>query len=158
MWLIPPLPPPPPPQGARWYSMEMAGVVTYTGAKIIQVCERGGVGKSGFHWDLSSLWRPISHSLTYTPLLSRALPSSLPLWSWNQTRPSPPLLAPSPPPLQQANDLVGQLGRPLELDTDGIWCTLPASFPENFKFKNKNGKVRVWEGYRGPLGVWQFGV
>ncbi len=24
-------------KGARWYSMEMAGVVTYTGAKIIQV-------------------------------------------------------------------------------------------------------------------------
>jgi DNA polymerase epsilon subunit 1 len=23
-------------KGARWYSMEMAGVVTYTGAKIIQ--------------------------------------------------------------------------------------------------------------------------
>lgn len=22
--------------------------------------------------------------------------------------------------------------RPLELDTDGIWCILPASFPENF--------------------------
>ena len=34
-----------------------------------------------------------------------------------------------------------QLGRPLELDTDGIWCALPGSFPENFKFKNKNGKV-----------------
>lgn len=24
-------------RGARWYSMEMAGVVTYTGAQIIQV-------------------------------------------------------------------------------------------------------------------------
>ena len=24
-------------KGARWYSMEMAGVVTYTGARIIQV-------------------------------------------------------------------------------------------------------------------------
>ena len=77
------LPPPPLPcstlQGARWYSMEMAGVVTYTGAKIIQ----------------------------------------------------------------RACALVEQLGRPLELDTDGIWCTLPASFPENYKFKNKNGKVGV---------------
>lgn len=39
-----PLPPPPPRsfygyvmrKGARWYSMEMAGVVTYTGAQIIQ--------------------------------------------------------------------------------------------------------------------------
>ena len=29
-------------RGARWYSMEMAGVVTYTGAQIIQVpvCDR----------------------------------------------------------------------------------------------------------------------
>ena len=35
-----------------------------------------------------------------------------------------------------ACDLVHQLGRPLELDTDGIWCALPASFPENYKFKN----------------------
>ena len=23
--------------------------------------------------------------------------------------------------------------RPLELDTDGIWCILPTSFPENFE-------------------------
>ena len=42
--------------------------------------------------------------------------------------------------IDKACQLVAQLGRPLELDTDGIWCTLPASFPENFKFKNKNGK------------------
>lgn len=36
-----------------------------------------------------------------------------------------------------------QLGRPLELDTDGIWCALPASFPEVFKLKNgKTGKVK----------------
>ncbi|KAG1663133.1 hypothetical protein FOA52_000655 [Chlamydomonas sp. UWO 241] len=63
-------------KGARWYSMEMAGVVTYTGAKIIQ----------------------------------------------------------------RACELVEQLGRPLELDTDGIWCALPGSFPEEFKFKNVNGK------------------
>lgn len=46
--------------------------------------------------------------------------------------------------IDKACQLVAQLGRPLELDTDGIWCTLPASFPENFKFKNKNGKVRQW--------------
>ncbi|KXZ56813.1 hypothetical protein GPECTOR_1g732 [Gonium pectorale] len=63
-------------KGARWYSMEMAGVVTYTGANIIQ----------------------------------------------------------------RANRLVLDLGRTLELDTDGIWCALPGSFPENFKFKNKSGK------------------
>lgn len=60
-------------RGARWYSMEMAGVVTYTGAKIIQ----------------------------------------------------------------NARLLIERIGRPLELDTDGIWCTLPGSFPENFTFKTK---------------------
>ncbi|KAK8952512.1 DNA polymerase epsilon catalytic subunit A [Platanthera zijinensis] len=63
-------------KGARWYSMEMAGVVTYTGAKIIQ----------------------------------------------------------------NARLLVEKIGRPLELDTDGIWCVLPGSFPENFTFKAIDGK------------------
>ncbi|XP_062219147.1 DNA polymerase epsilon catalytic subunit A-like [Phragmites australis] len=63
-------------KGARWYSMEMAGVVTYTGAKIIQ----------------------------------------------------------------NARLLVEKIGRPLELDTDGVWCVLPGSFPENFTFKTKAGK------------------
>jgi len=52
-------------------------------------------------------------------------------------------LPPSPPRPQQACKLVEQLGRPLELDTDGIWCALPASFPEVYKLKNKRtGKVR----------------
>lgn len=60
-------------RGARWYSMEMAGVVTYTGAKIIQ----------------------------------------------------------------NARLLIEKIGKPLELDTDGIWCVLPGSFPENFTFKTK---------------------
>ncbi|KAI5921949.1 DNA polymerase family B [Camillea tinctor] len=42
--------------------------------------------------------------------------------------------------IQLARTLVERLGRPLELDTDGIWCMLPATFPENFSFKLKNGK------------------
>lgn len=63
-------------KGARWYSMEMAGVTCLTGAKIIQM----------------------------------------------------------------ARQIVEQIGRPLELDTDGIWCMLPATFPENFAFKLSNGK------------------
>ena len=58
-------------KGARWYSMEMAGVVTYTGAKIIQMAKK----------------------------------------------------------------LVDDIGKPLELDTDGIWCCLPGSFPEEFTLK-----------------------
>jgi DNA polymerase epsilon subunit 1 len=42
--------------------------------------------------------------------------------------------------IQMAKALVDRLGRPLELDTDGIWCMLPATFPENYSFKLKNGK------------------
>ncbi|KAI5310685.1 DNA polymerase epsilon catalytic subunit, partial [Ascosphaera atra] len=42
--------------------------------------------------------------------------------------------------IQMARELVERIGRPLELDTDGIWCMLPASFPEDFKFTLKNGK------------------
>lgn len=42
--------------------------------------------------------------------------------------------------IQLARRLVERIGRPLELDTDGIWCILPATFPENFSFKLSNGK------------------
>lgn len=63
-------------KGARWHSMEMAGITCLTGATIIQM----------------------------------------------------------------ARALVEQIGRPLELDTDGIWCMLPGVFPENFKFSLDNGK------------------
>ena len=35
--------------------------------------------------------------------------------------------------MQRAARLVEQLGLPLELDTDGIWCVLPASFPETYQ-------------------------
>ena len=62
-------------KGARWRSMEMAGIVTKTGADLIT----------------------------------------------------------------QARILVEQIGRPLELDTDGIWCILPQSFPDEFIFKFKDG-------------------
>lgn len=61
-------------KGARWYSMEMAGVVTLTGARIIQM----------------------------------------------------------------AKQLVDDIGMPLELDTDGIWCCLPGTFPEEFTFNPKS--------------------
>lgn len=63
-------------KGARWYSMEMAGIVCQTGANIIKM----------------------------------------------------------------ARELVERVGRPLELDTDGIWCILPKSFPENISFQTTNPK------------------
>lgn len=42
--------------------------------------------------------------------------------------------------IQMARKLVERIGRPLELDTDGIWCILPKSFPENFHLKTEKGK------------------
>lgn len=42
--------------------------------------------------------------------------------------------------IQMARALVERLGRPLELDTDGIWCILPKTFPEDFSFKLKGDK------------------
>lgn len=42
--------------------------------------------------------------------------------------------------IQMARALVERLGRPLELDTDGIWCILPKAFPEDFTFNLKGGK------------------
>lgn len=75
-------------KGARWYSMEMAGIVCYTGANIIT----------------------------------------------------------------QARELIEQIGRPLELDTDGIWCVLPNSFPENFVIKSNNAKKpKVTISYPGAM-------
>ena len=63
-------------RGARWYSMEMAGVVTHKGGDIIRV----------------------------------------------------------------ARKLVERIGIPLELDTDGIWCCLPQSFPDGIEFKVEGEK------------------
>lgn len=34
--------------------------------------------------------------------------------------------------ITKAREIIERVGRPLELDTDGIWCILPASFPENY--------------------------
>ncbi|KAM3161469.1 DNA polymerase epsilon catalytic subunit [Lachancea thermotolerans] len=42
--------------------------------------------------------------------------------------------------IQMARSIVEKIGRPLELDTDGIWCIIPESFPDEFKFNLKNGK------------------
>lgn len=60
-------------KGARWHSMTMGGIVTYTGSNLIR----------------------------------------------------------------EAREFVDKMGLPLELDTDGIWCLLPKSFPDRFKFDIK---------------------
>ena len=42
--------------------------------------------------------------------------------------------------IMQSRELVEKIGKPLELDTDGIWCCLPFGFPENFAIKLKDGR------------------
>lgn len=44
------------------------------------------------------------------------------------------------------------LRRPLELDTDGIWCVLPNTFPENFVVRTSNvKKPKVTISYPGAM-------
>ena len=42
--------------------------------------------------------------------------------------------------IKLAREIVEKVGRPLELDTDGIWLILPETFPQNYVFELKNGK------------------
>ncbi|CAJ0596065.1 unnamed protein product [Cylicocyclus nassatus] len=54
--------------------------------------------------------------------------------------------------IMEARKLIEQIGKPLELDTDGIWCLLPASFPENITFKLQNHKKKsVTVSYPGAM-------
>lgn len=64
-------------KGARWYSMEMAAMVTYLGSNIIS---------------------------------------------------------------DSNNYVKDRIGKPLELDTDGIWMLLPKGFPEDIKINFRSGK------------------
>ncbi|CAM9417330.1 unnamed protein product, partial [Heterosigma akashiwo] len=52
--------------------------------------------------------------------------------------------------ITQARQLVEQIGRPLELDTDGIWCILPSSFPENYFLKTRDGR-KIFVSYPGLM-------
>uniref|UniRef100_A0A9J2PCR1 DNA polymerase epsilon catalytic subunit n=1 Tax=Ascaris lumbricoides TaxID=6252 RepID=A0A9J2PCR1_ASCLU len=54
--------------------------------------------------------------------------------------------------ITEARKLVEQIGKPLELDTDGIWCLIPASFPENITFTLRNPKKKsVTVSYPGAM-------
>lgn len=37
--------------------------------------------------------------------------------------------------ITKAREVIEKVGRPLELDTDGIWCILPGTFPQDFEIK-----------------------
>ena len=46
--------------------------------------------------------------------------------------------------IKKARVIVNAIGRPLELDTDGIWAMLPSSFPDNLSISHKNGsKIKL---------------
>lgn len=45
--------------------------------------------------------------------------------------------------IMKAREIIEQVGRPLELDTDGIWCVLPASFPETFTVLSEHPKKKT---------------
>ena len=49
--------------------------------------------------------------------------------------------------ITRAKELIEKIGRPLELDTDGIWCILPATFPENFVIKTTDPKKKLTISY-----------
>jgi len=44
--------------------------------------------------------------------------------------------------IMKAREIIEKVGRPLELDTDGIWCVLPASFPETFTITTEHPKKK----------------
>lgn len=44
--------------------------------------------------------------------------------------------------IRKAREIIERVGRPLELDTDGIWCIVPASFPQEFTIHTNNAKKK----------------
>lgn len=44
--------------------------------------------------------------------------------------------------IRKAREIVERVGRPLELDTDGIWCIVPASFPQEFTIHTTHEKKK----------------
>lgn len=48
--------------------------------------------------------------------------------------------------IKRAREVIEKVGRPLELDTDGIWCMLPGTFPQDFEVQTnlpKKSKINV---------------
>ncbi|KAI3381274.1 hypothetical protein SNEBB_003666 [Seison nebaliae] len=45
--------------------------------------------------------------------------------------------------IMKTKDIVNAIGRPIELDTDGIWCMLPETFPSDLNFKLSSGKIKT---------------
>ncbi|XP_055381319.1 DNA polymerase epsilon catalytic subunit 1 isoform X2 [Condylostylus longicornis] len=44
--------------------------------------------------------------------------------------------------ITKAREIIERVGRPLELDTDGIWCILPGSFPQEYTILTEDEKKK----------------
>lgn len=44
--------------------------------------------------------------------------------------------------ITKAREIIEKVGRPLELDTDGIWCILPGTFPQEFTIQTNHEKKK----------------
>lgn len=44
--------------------------------------------------------------------------------------------------ITKAREIIEKIGRPLELDTDGIWCIMPGSFPQEFTIYTNHEKKK----------------
>lgn len=53
--------------------------------------------------------------------------------------------------IKRARQIVEHIGRPLELDTDGIWCAIPKSFPDTFEIRMKDGNIKGSLNYPGAM-------
>ena len=95
-------------KGARWRSMEMAGIVTLTGAQLITQAREL----------VEQIGRPLE--VSYTNLF---------IYCLIKTKLTHHQFCCNSHLLHSA-----------QLDTDGIWCILPKSFPDKFAFKTKAGK------------------
>ncbi|OAF72015.1 DNA polymerase epsilon catalytic subunit A [Intoshia linei] len=53
--------------------------------------------------------------------------------------------------IKSACEIIEKVGRPLELDTDGIWCMLPSSFPQHFLLKLNHKKSKIVINFMGSI-------
>lgn len=45
--------------------------------------------------------------------------------------------------IRNTRETIELIGQPLELDTDGIWCSLPASWPDTYSLQMKDGSKPI---------------
>ena len=61
-------------------------------------------------------------------------------------------------PHSEAYELCAKIGKPLELDTDGIWTLFPTGFPEVYTVRMQRGSDEVTAKFEYPCAVLNLGV